>query len=66
MLNQSLTAATPTDPLLVARAASEHRYLTEVATTLAERMVVLPRVTEAPTGAARLRGLVAETVTATR
>lgn len=66
VLNQSLTAAAPTDPMLMARAAGERRYLTEVATTLAEQLVVLPRVAEAPTGAARLRALVAETVIATR
>jgi len=58
VLNQSLTAAHPIDPILVARAAGEHRYLTEVATTLAERLVVLPRVAEAPIGAARLQALV--------
>ena len=66
VLNQSLTAAAPIDPVLVARAAGEHRYLTEVATTLAERLIVLPYVAEAPTGAVRLRALVTDTVTATR
>jgi arsenite-transporting ATPase len=66
VLNQSLAAAAPTDPALMARAAGEHRYLTEVATTLAERLVVLPRLAEAPTGPDRLRALVADTVTATR
>jgi hypothetical protein len=65
VLNQCLAAATPTDPVLMARAASEHRYLTEVATSLAERLVVQPRVAEAPTGAARLRALVADSVPAT-
>jgi arsenite/tail-anchored protein-transporting ATPase len=64
VLNQSLTAAKPTDPVLAARAASEHRYLTEVATTLAERLVILPRVAEAPTGADRLRALITTPVTA--
>lgn len=64
VLNQSLAAAAPTDPVLAARAAGERRYLTEVASTLAERLVVLPRVAEAPIGAARLRALVAEIVTA--
>jgi arsenite-transporting ATPase len=64
VLNQSLAAATPADPVLVARAAGEHRYLTEVASTLAERLVVLPRVAEAPTGATRLRALVADWVPA--
>jgi len=60
VLNQSLAAATPTDPVLAARAAGGRRYLTEVATTLSERLVVLPRVAEAPVGAVRLRALVAE------
>jgi arsenite-transporting ATPase len=66
VLNQSLAAASPTDPVLVARAAGEHRYLTEVATTLTERLVVLPRVGESPTGVNRLRALVADPVTAAR
>jgi arsenite/tail-anchored protein-transporting ATPase len=60
VLNQSLAAARPTDPVLLARAAGEHRYVTEVATTLTDHLVVLPRVAEAPTGPARLRALVAE------
>jgi arsenite/tail-anchored protein-transporting ATPase len=66
VLNQSLAAAAPTDPALVARAAGEHRYLTEVATTLAERLVILPRLAEPPTGPDRLRALVADPVAATR
>jgi arsenite-transporting ATPase len=66
VLNQSLAAAAPADPLLLARAGGEGRYLTEVATTLAQRLVVLPRVAEAPVGAAGLRALVAETVGAAR
>jgi len=58
VLNQSLTAAAPADPLLAARAAGEHRYLAEVASTLAERLVVLPRVADEPIGTARLLSLV--------
>jgi len=57
ILNQSLAAAHPTDPVLAARATAEHRYLDEVATTLTDRLVVLPLVAEAPTGATRLRAL---------
>jgi hypothetical protein len=49
----------------VARAAGEHRYLTEVATTLARRMVALLRMAEAPTGPDRLRALVADPDVAT-
>lgn len=62
MLNQIGGAASPTDSVLVARAAGEHHYLTEVETTLTERLVGLPRVAEAPVGAARLRSLVFETL----
>jgi arsenite-transporting ATPase len=65
VLNQSIAAAFCTDPLLVARAAAEHRHLTEVATTLAERLVVLPRVAAAPIGAARLQALVGADVSVT-
>jgi arsenite/tail-anchored protein-transporting ATPase len=65
VLNQSLAAAAPTDRALVARAAGERRYLTEVATTLAKRLVILPRLAEAPTGPDRLRALVADPVAAT-
>jgi arsenite/tail-anchored protein-transporting ATPase len=63
------TGITPTAWVLnqsVARAGNEHRYLTEVASTLAERLVVLPRVPEAPTGATRLRALVSDSVPAAR
>ena len=42
VVNQSLAAASPADPLLVARAAYERRYLAEVATDHAERTAVLP------------------------
>ena len=61
VLNQSLAAAHPTDPVLAARAAGEHRYLTEAA-TLTDRLVVLPRVAEPPGGASRLRDLTATPV----
>ena len=63
VLNQSLSAAHPTDPVLAARAAAEHRYLVEAA-ALAERFVVLPRVATSPTGAAPLRALTATPVPA--
>ncbi len=58
MLDQSLAAAHPTDPVLVSRAAAEHRYLAEVA-TLTERLAVLRRVAESRPGAERLRALTA-------
>ena len=63
VLNQSLAAAHPTDPVLAVRAAGEHRYLVEAA-ALAERLVVLPRVATSPTGATQLRGLTATPVPA--
>ncbi len=56
VLNQSLAAAHPNDPVLAARAAAEHRYLTEAA-ALADQLVVLPRAATSPTGAPRLRAL---------
>jgi arsenite-transporting ATPase len=58
VLNQSLAAAHPTDPVLSARAAGEHRYLAEAA-ALAQQLVVLPRVAESPVGRQRLRTLTA-------
>ena len=57
ILNQSLLAAAPVDPLLRARAALEHQHLQEVAGTHAARMVVLPRTPQAPVGLDRLRAL---------
>ena len=64
VVNQSLLAAAPTDPVLRARAAHEVRYLDEVSGTHAARTVVLPRVAEAPVGARRLRALVTQEVLA--
>ncbi|WP_323844893.1 ArsA-related P-loop ATPase [Allosaccharopolyspora coralli] len=58
VVNQSLTAAGPTDPLLVARVGSERRYLTEVATEHAPRTAVLPFTATAPVGVEQLSALV--------
>ncbi len=63
VLNQSLAAAHPTDPVLAARAAGEHRYLAEAA-TLTDHLVVLPRIAQSPVGAQRLRVLTATPVPA--
>ena len=63
ILNQSLAAAHPSDPVLTARAAGEHRYITEAA-TLTDRLIVLPRVAQSPVGAQRLRALTATPVRA--
>jgi len=57
VLNQSLLAAAPTDPLLRARANQEAPHLAEVAGGLAGRTVVLARLPEAPVGAAALHAL---------
>ncbi|MGW4104481.1 arsenical pump-driving ATPase [Streptomyces sp. NPDC004976] len=65
-LNQSLAAAQPSDPLLRARAGAEHRYIDEVAATLARRVVILPRVAQAPVGASRLQALVGDPVAVSR
>ena len=59
VLNQSLLAAAPTDPLLRARAGEETRHVAEVTGGLAERTVVVARVPEAPVGARALRLLTA-------
>lgn len=59
VLNQSLLAAGPSDPLMVARAREELRYVDEVRAGLADHVVVLPKVPHAPVGAAHLRALVA-------
>jgi len=57
VLNQSLLAAAPTDPLLRARANQEAPHLAEVTGGLAGRTVVLVRLPEAPVGAAALHAL---------
>lgn len=66
VLDQSLLAAGPSDPLLVARAREELRYVDEVRAGLADHVVVLPKVPRAPVGAARLRALVAGAAAAAR
>ncbi|MEX1182112.1 MAG: arsenical pump-driving ATPase [Gemmatimonadota bacterium] len=59
IINQSLAAAETTDPLLVARAASEHSLIERVRQVSAGRCAIVPMVAEPPVGAARLRELVA-------
>ncbi len=61
VLNQSLLAAAPTDPLLRARANEEGRHLAEVAGGLARRTVILPRTVTPPVGADALGCLVGNT-----
>ena len=63
VVNRSLAAARPTDPLLAARAAAEISEIEAVATRHAPsgidgpRLAVLPYTPEAPVGAPRLRAL---------
>jgi arsenite-transporting ATPase len=59
VVNQSLAAARTSDPLLAARAASEHALIQRVQHGLAERCAIVPMKAESPVGAARLRDLVA-------
>lgn len=61
VVNQSLAAAGTTDPLLVARAESESRYLAEVAEEHADRVAVLPWTASPPVGAEALAALAMST-----
>lgn len=60
VLNQSLLAARPTDPLLRARAAHESIHLRQAARHTS-RLVVLPRTPQPPVGPDLLRDLVGQT-----
>ena len=55
--NSSLAAASPTDPVLRARAADEARWLLEMTAASPRRPVVVPWQGEVPTGADALRRL---------
>ncbi len=57
IINRSLAAARPRDPLLVERARQERRHITEVVTRLARRTAIVPWLAEPPVGAARLGAL---------
>jgi arsenite-transporting ATPase len=57
VVNASLAAAGPTDPVLAARAAAELEQIAAV-TELAARVAVVPWLAEEPRGAERLRGIV--------
>jgi len=57
VVNASLAAAHPTDPLLVARAAAEEPHIDRVESTN-PRMAVIPWLTEEPIGSRRLLELV--------
>ena len=64
VLNQSLGQTPVSDPVLQARARSEEPLITEVAATLAKRVVIVPVLATPPIGAGALRALSAEPVSA--
>ena len=56
VINSSLAAARPSDPLLVARAAEEHPHIERVRRSV-ERVAIIPWLTQEPVGQDRLRAL---------
>jgi arsenite-transporting ATPase len=56
VINSSLAAAAPTDPLLAARADAERTHI-DVVRRKVERVAVVPWLVEEPAGRARLQGL---------
>jgi arsenite-transporting ATPase len=59
VVNASLAAAGPRDPVLAARAAAELEQIACVETTLAARVAVVPWLAEEPRGVDRLRQILA-------
>lgn len=57
VINSSLAAASPRDPLLVARAVQEQTHIERVQRSV-ERLAIVPWSTEEPVGSQRLRALV--------
>jgi len=57
IINRSLAAASPSDPLLVQRAAQELPLIRRVREELATRVALVPQLTDAPAGMERLRHL---------
>ncbi len=53
VINSSLSAASPTDPLLVARAAEEQQHIERVQRSVA-RVAIIPWLTNEPAGSERL------------
>ena len=53
VINSSLSAASPTDPLLVARAAEEQQHVERVQQSVS-RVAIIPWLTQEPTGSERL------------
>jgi arsenite-transporting ATPase len=57
VINQSFAESGSRDPLLVARGRGEVQFIREVVEKLSQRTVIVPWVTEEPTGPARLQQL---------
>jgi arsenite-transporting ATPase len=57
VINQSFAGSGSRDPLLVARGRGEVQFIREVVEKLSKRTVIVPWVTEEPTGPARLQQL---------
>ncbi|HUG42488.1 MAG TPA: ArsA-related P-loop ATPase [Longimicrobiales bacterium] len=66
VVNNSLAAAGPSDPLLRRRAAEEVEQIERVASVLAERTYVVPRLMAEPRGVAGLRAMIDGSASATR
>jgi arsenite-transporting ATPase len=65
VVNNSLAAAGPTDPLLRSRAVEEVAQIRRVAEELTERAFVVPRLAEEPRGSAGLRAMIHPPASAT-
>jgi arsenite/tail-anchored protein-transporting ATPase len=66
VVNNSLAVAGPTDPLLRRRAAEEVEQVKRVAAELADRVFVVPRLTEEPRGIDGLRAMIDGSAAASR
>ena len=66
VVNNSLAAAGPTDPLLRRRALEEVEQIRRVTTDHAERVYVIPRLSEEPRGVTGLRAMIERSAGASR
>jgi arsenite/tail-anchored protein-transporting ATPase len=66
VVNNSLAAAGPTDPLLRRRALEEVEQIRRVTTDHAGRVYVVPRLSEEPRGVSGLRAMIARSAAAPR
>jgi arsenite-transporting ATPase len=66
VINASLAAARPRDPVLVQRASAEREQIRTVQVEHARRVVIVPWAIEEPTGPERLRRLAQSEVTPQR